>query len=394
MSSASVTASRRQSCYLCDLPRMPWATIWDFTEPVCRGCVNYEGADRVEFVIDSARQLRRTRGFQEGRSAGPGKPHHPGKDPQTMSHSTAGDQPGPRPPQLSMDRHPLSDRPARLTGPECQAIMRQTNGLSTQNGLPKSDDHPPELNRQSPDPRRTGAVPLSLLTGLDGRPSPLARPGEGKDAPRQQLVGSRTVRHLMALQAFKTEHATLQRVMASEPTATSSKLGKSPRVGKRKSSPDLNGEGGTVSKMNGVEAWLPSPHPRAMPPELPPTGPSPMAALLLVADPAGLPKEEPRADSSGAGPGAVGGGAPLCCTLCRGRLEDTHFVQCPSAPAHKFCFPCSQGSIRQQQDATGEVYCPSGERCPLVGSGVPWAFMQGEIATILAAGDVKVKKEP
>ena len=166
--------------------------------------------------------------------------------------------------------------------------------------------------------------------------------------------------------------------------------GKPPRGGKRKSSPDLNGEGGAASNMNGAEAWLPSPKPRATPPELPPTGHSPMAALVLVADPAGLPKEE----SSGAGLGAVGSGAPLCCTLCRGRLEDTHFVQCPSAPAHKFCFPCSRGSIRQQQDAAGEVYCPSGERCPLVGSGVPWAFMQGEIATILAAGDVKVKKEP
>lgn len=82
---------------------------------------------------------------------------------------------------------------------------------------------------------------------------------------------------------------------------------------------------------------------------------------------------------------------PLCCTICHERLEDTHFVQCPSVPNHKFCFPCSRESIKAQ-GATGEVYCPSGEKCPLVGSNVPWAFMQGEIATILA-GDVKVKKE-
>lgn len=82
---------------------------------------------------------------------------------------------------------------------------------------------------------------------------------------------------------------------------------------------------------------------------------------------------------------------PLCCTICHERLEDTHFVQCPSVPNHKFCFPCSRESIKAQ-GATGEVYCPSGDKCPLVGSNVPWAFMQGEIATILA-GDVKVKKE-
>lgn len=85
------------------------------------------------------------------------------------------------------------------------------------------------------------------------------------------------------------------------------------------------------------------------------------------------------------------GGVLLCCTLCHERLEDTHFVQCPSVSSHKFCFPCSRESIKQQV-STGEVYCPSGERCPLVGSNVPWAFMQGEISTILA-GDIKVKKE-
>ncbi|KAB0399800.1 hypothetical protein E2I00_002663, partial [Balaenoptera physalus] len=83
---------------------------------------------------------------------------------------------------------------------------------------------------------------------------------------------------------------------------------------------------------------------------------------------------------------------PLCCTICHERLEDTHFVQCPSVPSHKFCFPCSRESIKAQ-GATGEVYCPSGEKCPLVGSNVPWAFMQGEIATILA-GDVKSWPHP
>lgn len=86
-------------------------------------------------------------------------------------------------------------------------------------------------------------------------------------------------------------------------------------------------------------------------------------------------------------------GTLLCCTLCRERLEDTHFVQCPSVAHHKFCFPCTRGFIRNQGQG-GEVYCPSGERCPLAGSTVPWAFMQGEISTILAGeGDVTVKKE-
>lgn len=93
----------------------------------------------------------------------------------------------------------------------------------------------------------------------------------------------------------------------------------------------------------------------------------------------------PTSSSSSAGESSsAAAAATLKCTLCQERLEDTHFVQCPSVGQHKFCFPCSRDSIKSQGASSGsEVYCPSGEKCPLVGSSVPWAFMQGEIATIL-----------
>lgn len=77
------------------------------------------------------------------------------------------------------------------------------------------------------------------------------------------------------------------------------------------------------------------------------------------------------------------GSSQLKCSICDDWLEDTHFVQCPSVTSHKFCFPCSKDSIKKQGFGN-DVFCPSGKRCPLIGSNLPWAFMQSEIQTILA----------
>lgn len=69
-SDSSVLANKvaQSRCYLCETPKQDYSLIKTFTEIVCRGCVNYEGPDRVEQLISNARK------FKNNNSAACGQP--------------------------------------------------------------------------------------------------------------------------------------------------------------------------------------------------------------------------------------------------------------------------------------------------------------------------------
>lgn len=330
---SSPSSSRRQWCYLCDLPKMPWTVVWDFSEVVCRGCVNYEGANQIEFLITSARQLKRSHGMQDGTVRSPG--------PSPNKHLSARSE-------ASADGGRQHDRFERGGRGESTG---SSGGRVPPNGLHRDGQPPPEVNRQSPSSSRRpmigAAIPPSLVTssiagipqgllagmpaGLTARTAPMSGPMIFP-APMLAEMSRRQLGLGMGIHPFITPE--LERELSSSQnqakSQTQSGTGKSTNV------PSFSMAGG-VSQTSPKPASSPARQPR------PPTvrsGGEPLgsgsSAEAAATAAAALPNNgaSELGSSSTSNPHPTGN--TLSCTLCHERLEDTHFVQCPSVPGHRF----------------------------------------------------------
>jgi len=296
---------RKQTCYLCEMPRSPWAVINDFSELVCRSCVNYEGPDRIEAILASARRMRGSYGMQEGTSGSGG---------QGIKRESSAPYPVPR---MGSNNREINNSGGSLelgpTGGSLPSYLNQGVTGPTQNQMQ------PICLDQVGFQRRPGQFPNHMgcqqLTGV----APMLAQKPGHMPPNNMDVKPPGIR---------------APVPTSRPSSANSGPGSHPGPGTGPPTPGSRPDQ-VSSSSNGAREG-----------------------------------QEVQPD-----------GAPLLkCTNCRGKLEDTHFVQCPSNIAHKFCFSCCRESIIKQGN---EAFCPSGDKCPLQGSIVPWAFMQEEIETIL-----------
>ena len=280
---------RKQICYLCEMPRSPWAVITDLSELVCRSCVNYEGPERIETILASARRTKGSYGMLEG-SGGSGG--------QGIKRESSAPYPVPK-----IGSREINNSGGGLEiGPGSGALLGYLNQGAT---VPSSHN-------------QMQSITLDQV-GFQRQPSQFPNHIGG-----QQMDGGVT------MLPHKPVH--LPRInMDVKPPGI-----KAPVPAYRPSSAN-SGSGSQLGQGTGP------PTPGSRTPQPGSRTPQPGSRTPIPVS---------RPDQVSSSDFAVMEGfevqPDLKCTNCRDKLDDTHFVQCPSNTAHKFCFSCCKESIIKQ----------------------------------------------
>uniref|UniRef100_A0A0N5A6L7 IRF-2BP1_2 domain-containing protein n=1 Tax=Parastrongyloides trichosuri TaxID=131310 RepID=A0A0N5A6L7_PARTI len=400
----------KQHCFLCDYPRMPWAMCLDYSEPICRGCVNYEGVERVETTIEKVKHMKHTHMALlalETPSPTAGTTANKFKEPFLTSGGViSGANPPGRfsPPAAVATRTPSSSAasipPANNPPGAAQALtagvplhIAQFNQLSEalaqqQRSLVATTRANNVFN---------GLEDLNNLNQLRSITNLLHNTSSNNNPFNLGLVG---------VPGLTTTTGNMTNLFQNPLTAVTNNTLGHPQLNKI---PQNNNSGNNLKrehsdddhKMDGYAAKVHradnqtnslSPLSTNSPDNNPSLSQSLANAALLQRQAARIDANRRRFADIASLAGLQGRENVLRCTTCNQRLEDTHFVQCPSEDDHKFCFPCSKKYIRGSA-ASHEVYCPSGKKCLLPRNNTAWTFMPNEIATILGDDYDQFKKE-
>jgi hypothetical protein len=309
----------------------------EFSEPVCRGCVNYEGPERIDGIIDQARKMKRSFAMAEynRRSADSGG---------------GGSRPPSIPREIYLNGHNTTDHLP------VAAVAAIGGGFTAGNG---------GGGRYMTSGSSSGG---GHGMGGGGLKRPLEDGGGGSMHQRQKMpvyesMSRSQMSSNQSLDGINGVRGLMNGVVAQPNGSSIDAQTEKVKAALIKGN-SFDGQAKSSNHSDHGSAGLNS-RPNS--------------------DPGGINSPHTPSNSNQEGTDGIPNNPLLKCTICSQRLEDTHFVQCPTNSHHKFCFPCSADSIKKQ-GPNNEVFCPSGERCPLTGSNIPWAFMQGEITTILAEG--------